>query len=271
MLLISARGQIIYTASDFLPDVLSNATFGCSYEPTKTAFQQAVGTRLPLFDWMHQSVPASDTNWRPVSSRRHPWDDGADGSSEMSSRASTSSAEMVPRPEKALFNLAMVGLGRGTEQYHVLDFPWQCLGNGTVVDVGGGIGKSHIDFLCMRALYTNNTWAGSFCMQLHSIYPELTLIVQDKESVIQQALPTWETKYPTAILEGKVKLVAHSFFEKNPVLGAEAYWLRHIMYAVEPAFPNFKPSRHPQLMMLYSDTTGTTTRPQPSCPVSPSR
>ena len=146
MLLISARGQIHYTASDFLPGILSNAELGHSYDPTKTAFQQAVGTRLSLFDWMHQMVPASDTDWRPVPARWHPRDDAAHGPSEMSNPASTSSEEMVPRPERALFQLAMAGLGRGTEQYYVHDFPWQRLGTGKVVDVGGGIGKSHTRF-----------------------------------------------------------------------------------------------------------------------------
>ena len=67
-------------------------------------------------------------------------------------------------------------------------------------------------------------------MQLHSIYPELSLVVQDRGFVIQQALSVWEMKYPTPILESKVKLVSHDFFEKNPVFGAEVYWLRHIMY-----------------------------------------
>lgn len=73
-------------------------------------------------------------------------------------------------------------------------------------------------------------------MQLHNTYPELNFVVQDRKPVIQQALLAWETKYPAAISKGKVKLAAHDFFEKNPVLGAEVYWLRHIMYAFESAW-----------------------------------
>jgi hypothetical protein len=270
MFLISARGQIHYTASDFLPGVLKNAELGSSYEPTKTAFQQAVGTRLALFDWMHQMVPVSDTDWRPVSARRHPGDDGAHGSSKITGRASILSDEMVPRPEKALFNLAMAGLGRGTEQYYMHDFPWKYLGRGTVVDVGGGIGRSHIEFRSMRALCINNTRVGSFCMQLHSIYPELSLVVQDTGFMIHQAHSAWEMKYPSAVLEGKVKIVAHDFFEKNPVLGAEVYWLRHIMYELEPALQTSSLER-PIANAAYSDMTGPTTKPRPSYPVSPNR
>ena len=67
-------------------------------------------------------------------------------------------------------------------------------------------------------------------MQLHSTYPKLNLIVQDKGHMIQQALSVWETKYHSAILKGNVRLTAHDFFEKNPILGAEVYWLRYIMY-----------------------------------------
>ena len=145
-MLISARGQIHYAASDFLPSVLSNTEIGHSKEPTKTAFQQAVGTKLPVFGWMHQMVPASNVDWRPEPTRRHPADDGTHKSSETSSEVLTTSEEMVPRPEKQLFHLAMVGLGRGTEQYYVHDYPWKDLGSGTVVDVGGGIGKSSIGY-----------------------------------------------------------------------------------------------------------------------------
>jgi hypothetical protein len=46
----------------------------------------------------------------------------------------------------------MAGVGRGSEQYFVHDFPWHRISNGTVVDIGGGIGESHIGFL-MSELY----------------------------------------------------------------------------------------------------------------------
>ena len=142
MLLISTRGHIHYTASDFLPSVLTNAAIGPSYDSTKTAFQQAVGTKLTLFNWMQKVVPASDTEWRPVHARIHPGDDSAQESSQISSLMLIPSEKKVHRPENVLFNLAMAGLGRGTEENYVHDFPWKSLGSGTIVDVGGGIGKS---------------------------------------------------------------------------------------------------------------------------------
>lgn len=229
-LLTFFRGRIHYSASDFLPRVLSNAALGDSYDPTKTAFQQAVGTRLSLFDWMQQKVLASDTDWRPVQARRHPAEDDAHGSSGKSNPNLTPSEEIVRRPEVALFNLAMAGLGRGTEQYSVYEFPWKSVGSGTVVDVGGGIGKFALEFPSIRVGYvTNGTQLGSFCMQLHSIYPKLKFVIQDREFMVQQAVSSWKEKYPSAVSDGSVKLVVHDFFEKNPVVGAEVYWLRHIM------------------------------------------
>lgn len=146
MLLMISRGQVHYTAADFLPGVLSNSTVGHSYDPTKTAFQQAVGTKLSLFDWLHEMIPESDRDWRPVAARRHPAEDIVHKPSE----ASKLSEETASRPEKDQFHLAMAGVGRGSEQYYIHDFPWQRIGNGTVVDVGGGIGKSHSRFLNYR-------------------------------------------------------------------------------------------------------------------------
>jgi hypothetical protein len=100
-------------------------------------------------------------------------------------------------------------------------------------------------------------------MQLHNTYPELNLVVQDKEPVIQQALSVWETKYPAAIQNGKVKLAGHDFFEKNPVHGAKVYWMRHIMYAFESALQSRM--KHKTIAnIVYIDTTGPTMKQQPS-------
>ena len=70
-LLTSSRGRVHYSASDFLPSVLTNPNLGHSYEPTMTAFQQAAATQLPLFGWLHEKVPESDTDWRPRQLRMH--------------------------------------------------------------------------------------------------------------------------------------------------------------------------------------------------------
>lgn len=99
--------------------------------------------------------------------------------------------------------MSWVGLGIGTEQCYVHGFPCKCLGSVTVVDVGGGIGKSHIEFPYMRTLCINDTLAGSFCMQLHRIYPELSLVIQDRRFVIRQLL--WSGGRNTPLLSWRAR------------------------------------------------------------------
>lgn len=131
------RGGVQYTASDFLPQSITKTG------SRKTAFQLAMGTESSFFDWMQEKVPASQADWRD---RRvlgsYKRDDTANGALLSSSAASPVEDEMVARPEKRLFELAMKGQHAGSAQYQILDFPWRELQDGaTVVDVGGGIGE----------------------------------------------------------------------------------------------------------------------------------
>lgn len=129
-----------YAASDIFLDTLSNPAVSHTYDSNKTAFQQAVGTQLSLFDWMQQMVPETDADWRPLPLRKHPCeeDDTPVGFEDSSQR-------VIPRPEKQQFQLVMAGVGRVYGQGLVHDFPWKNLNqDATVVDVGGGIGKFQI-------------------------------------------------------------------------------------------------------------------------------
>jgi hypothetical protein len=185
---------------------------------------------MALFDWMNQEVPISDTDWRLRSTPLHTVEEEGDekltAAKQMSSHLMS---KMVPRPEKKLFQLAMAGLDRGSGQDRLHGYPWKDVGTGTVVDVGGGIGKFDSFHTRMRRVWIDTRKIGSFCMQLHSTYPDLNLIVQDREPVVKQAREAWENRHPSAVMQGKVNIVAHDFFQKNPVVGAEVYWLRHIM------------------------------------------
>ena len=93
-----------------------------------------------MFQWLHQMVPESETSWRPAALLNHPWEtDDAIKSPE------TAASATVSRPQKELFHLAMAGSGRGFEQYYAHDYPWRELGaEATVVDVGGGVGKTRV-------------------------------------------------------------------------------------------------------------------------------
>lgn len=66
-------------------------------------------------------------------------------------------------------------------------------------------------------------------MELHAAHPKLNLIVQDRGPVVQQGIAAWNATYPQALAQGKIQLTVHDFFDKNPVLGADVYWLRYIM------------------------------------------
>lgn len=120
----------IYTASEKLPDVLRDPVKGNSTAVTCTAFTEAHNTNLSRWDWLEEKVTLPD-------------------------------GTVGPRPHLEIFGLAMIGGGRimGTPVYYgepylahvanrmltvLLDYPWASLGEGTVVDVGGGVGKDHV-------------------------------------------------------------------------------------------------------------------------------
>jgi hypothetical protein len=74
-------------------------------------------------------------------------------------------------------------------------------------------------------------YTGGFCLQLSSIYPDLSFIVQDSEEFLRQGQEeVWPAKAPEVLASGRVTFMAHDFFTPNPVEGAAIYWLRYILY-----------------------------------------
>ncbi|KAJ5118256.1 hypothetical protein N7448_009971 [Penicillium atrosanguineum] len=72
---------------------------------------------------------------------------------------------------------------------------------------------------------------GGFCLQLSKIYPDLNFIVQDRAPALAQAQSTiWPVENPEALKTGRVKFLEHDFFNSNPVVGADIYWLRYILH-----------------------------------------
>lgn len=89
---------------------------------------------------------------------------------------------------------------------HVLDnYPWESLGEGTVVDVGG----SH----------------GAVSVAIARRFPSLRCIVQDLPKVVADA----QSKLPPA-LANQVTFMEHDFFTEQPVQGADVYYLRWILH-----------------------------------------
>lgn len=215
------RGRLNFSASDYLTSTLSNPESGHSYDASNTAFQQAIGKKQSLFDWMQEKVSETEDCKTPL--RRYK----SSTEETISSNLNSPAEKLVPRPELGLFHSAMKGLSRG--QFCTYDFPWDQLNeSATVVDVGGGIGESRSIGPALTPEADVKT--GSFCMELHASHPTLKLIVQDRAAVVEQGISAWRSLYPASISQGRVQLAAHDFFDINPVLGADVYWLRYVMY-----------------------------------------
>ncbi|KAL8850368.1 MAG: hypothetical protein Q9221_004688 [Calogaya cf. arnoldii] len=71
---------------------------------------------------------------------------------------------------------------------------------------------------------------GGFVLQLLPVYPQLKFVVQDRlENVKQGEEEIFPREAPDAIPSGRVKFMAHEFFQENPVKGADVYWLRGVL------------------------------------------
>lgn len=56
-------------------------------------------------------------------------------------------------------------------------------------------------------------------------------MVQDRAPVLKQAQSeVWSKDNPEALSSGRVRFVPHDFFNRNPIEGAEIYWLRYIIH-----------------------------------------
>lgn len=109
----------------------------------------------------------------------------------------------------ARFNQTMVM--KSHDSYAIVaDLPWNTLlpNEGTLVDVGGGV--------------------GSLACSVQKTRPDVKVVVQDQEGMIAQANSFWEKENPNAVSSGDTILQVHNFFEDNPVKGADLYVFRAI-------------------------------------------
>lgn len=71
---------------------------------------------------------------------------------------------------------------------------------------------------------------GGFSIQLSLRYPRLNFVLQDRGPVLKQAEgEVWPKENPTALENGRIRFMEHDFFKKNPIEGADVYWLRYIL------------------------------------------
>ena len=82
-------------------------------------------------------------------------------------------------------------------------FDWAGLGDGLVVDIGGGI--------------------GSASKALAKAFPRLTFVVQDREHVVRNAV------VENVEIRDRIKFMAHDFHDEQPVKDADVYFFRRVM------------------------------------------
>ena len=107
-------GLDLYSASDALPKSLVDDGKGHSYDVAQTAWQDAVGTTKPRWEWLEEHVPARELE-KP-SRGGYP---GIFGPDLRDATEKGTGSSFVKRPEHAIFGQAMVGGGRVFGASHV--------------------------------------------------------------------------------------------------------------------------------------------------------
>lgn len=103
----------LFTACDHLPNYLLGSK-GSSYKVNETAFQEAVGTTKPRWEWLEQKIIPGMT---PNETQGYPGMPGlytkehVNGLTNGQAKIEHRAGEAVPRPELEVFGLAMVGGG----------------------------------------------------------------------------------------------------------------------------------------------------------------
>ncbi|KAJ3558401.1 hypothetical protein NM688_g947 [Phlebia brevispora] len=138
------------------------------------------------------------------------------------------------------FNMAMKGLRSPMASEAMRQsYDWKSLPEGSVViDVGGG--------------------TGYYTLQLVEAFTHLNYIVQDRESVIEEAAPIWEKLQADAIRSGKVKLQAHNILAPQPVQAPAIFFLRTVLHNWSTAYcikilRNLRDAAGPNTKLLLAD------------------
>jgi len=90
-------------------------------------------------------------------------------------------------------------------------FDWNTLGSDDiVVDVGGNLGTV-TEILARR-------------------FSKPQFVIQDLSNVITGTIEYWQSAFPAAVSEKRVKFQGHSFFDPQPISGAAVYFMRFILH-----------------------------------------
>ncbi|KAI0739310.1 S-adenosyl-L-methionine-dependent methyltransferase [Irpex lacteus] len=177
--------------SGYIADVLKDPKFAHSDEPTETAFNSALKTDLPLFDWLELPENAY---------RRRRFGNAMEGA------RSVVPPDGVIKGEYMILYVMLYSL-----TMYIPGFDWKSLPKDSlVVDVGGGFGTETLN--------------------LAKAFSHLKFVVQDQVNVIDDAPKYWEAHFPEAVSSGRVQLQAHNFFDEQPVKSPAVFYLRMILH-----------------------------------------
>lgn len=88
-------------------------------------------------------------------------------------------------------------------------YNWATIGNGLLVDVGGGVG--HVPLSLARS------------------YPNLRIVLQDRAEVIAQAVTFWQKHFPQAVKSKRVVLEAQNVFDPQKRKGIRVFYVRFVI------------------------------------------
>lgn len=103
----SASNLDLYTASDHLPAYLLGEK-GASYRVDETAFQEALGTPKPRWDWLEEKLPLEALSAKGVGYPGLP----SLRKTRKGQNGNAGEQTLVARPELETFGLAMLGGGK---------------------------------------------------------------------------------------------------------------------------------------------------------------
>ncbi|KAK0649808.1 S-adenosyl-L-methionine-dependent methyltransferase [Cercophora newfieldiana] len=114
-----------------------------------------------------------------------------------------------------MFHKGMVGVSQEGQRLQDVDiraYPWDKLPeNATVVDIGGG-------------------W-GHVVKDLAELFPSYIFIVQDLQCVVDTAQAMWKEDAARTDKITNVSFQAHNYFDRQPVEGADVYYMRHTVHS----------------------------------------
>lgn len=102
--------------------------------------------------------------------------------------------------------MSLFGFDEGYAPDHLVDhYPWDAIGKGVVVDVGGS--------------------QGAFSIPIARRFPDLHCIIQDRAEVVASHAQDLSPE-----LADRVTFMAHDFFTEQPVKNADVYLFRWVFH-----------------------------------------